>query len=101
MRILSGCIVGGFWKFLIGPGGVRTQALVAVLVPVLIPLSYVLVLLGCGKHKDVLHHGDRHLAEWRALFPDRHPYLQPAIAGRGIELLVITLEVGRVGGFHA
>jgi len=55
----SGCIVGGFWKFLIGPGGVRTQALVAVLVPVLIPLSYVLVLLGCGKHKDVLHHGDR------------------------------------------
>ena len=56
----SGCIVGGFWKFMIGPGGVRAQALMAVLVPVFILLSYVLVLLGCQKHKDVLDSQGRH-----------------------------------------
>ena len=50
----SGCIVGGFWKFMIGPHGLRTQALVAVLVPVLIVPAYVLVLLNCRKSKDVL-----------------------------------------------
>src|SRR6266700_422991 len=31
------------------------------------------------------------------LFPDRHPDLEAAIAGGGIELLVIALEIGRIG----
>ena len=56
----SGCIVGGFWKFMIGPGGVRTQALVMVLAAIVILLSYVLVLLNFQKHKDVLDRGSRH-----------------------------------------
>jgi hypothetical protein len=55
----SGCIVGGFWKFMIGPTGLRTQALVAVLVPIIIVPAYVLVVLGCLKRKDVLDRGDR------------------------------------------
>jgi len=50
----SGCIVHGFWHFVIGPGGPRTQALVMVVVPIITLFAYVVVLLGCGKHKDVL-----------------------------------------------
>src|SRR6476619_312529 len=35
------------------------------------------------------------------LFADRYPYLQPAIAGDGIELLVVALEIRRVGSLQA
>src|SRR6185312_973339 len=35
------------------------------------------------------------------LFADRHPDLEPAIAGRRIEFLVIALEIGRIGGLEA
>src|ERR1700730_10256561 len=35
------------------------------------------------------------------LLPDRHPNLQPAIAGERIEVFVVALEVGSVGRFQA
>src|ERR1700712_3890068 len=36
-----------------------------------------------------------------ALLPHRNPYLQPAIAGRRIELLVVALEGRRIGRLEA
>src|SRR3954451_22128385 len=35
------------------------------------------------------------------LLPHRHPDLEPAIAGCGIEILVVALKTRRVGGLHA
>jgi hypothetical protein len=55
----SGCIVHGFRHFMIGPAGPRTQALVMVLVPIITLFTYVAVLLGCQKHKDVLDRSGR------------------------------------------
>jgi hypothetical protein len=50
----SGRIAHGFWHFMIGPGGPRTRALAIVLVPIITLFTYVVVLLSCQKHKDVL-----------------------------------------------
>ena len=55
----SGCIVHGFRHFMIGPGGPRMQALVMVVVPIITLFAYVVVLLGCGKHNDVLDRSGR------------------------------------------
>jgi hypothetical protein len=55
----SGCIAHGFWKFVIGPGGPRTQAFAMMLVPIVVPIAYVVVLLGCRKRKDVLDFNSR------------------------------------------
>jgi hypothetical protein len=57
----SGCIAHGFWKFVIGPGGPRTQAFAMMLVPIVVPIAYVVVLLGCRKRKDVLDFNGRRL----------------------------------------
>src|SRR6267154_3098093 len=36
----------------------------------------------------------------RRLLRDRYPNLEAAITGERIEVLVVTLEVGRIGGFQ-
>src|ERR1700694_3110594 len=45
--------------------------------------------------------GLRRAAKRCGLLPDRHPNLEPAIAGQRIEVLVIALEVRRVGHFQS
>src|SRR3954449_8980463 len=44
---------------------------------------------------------DRRAAKRRGLFAHRYPYFETAIAGERIEVLVVPLKTGRVGGFQS
>jgi hypothetical protein len=45
--------------------------------------------------------GPRRAAKRCGLLPHRHPDFEAAIAGQGIEILVVALEVGRIGYFQS
>ena len=48
------CLARGFGSFLIGPGGVRKPAVVIMLAPLAVLLTYVVVFLRCHRRLDVL-----------------------------------------------
>ncbi len=48
------CLARGFGNFLIGPGGVRKPAVVIMLAPLAVLLTYVVVFLKCHRRQDVL-----------------------------------------------
>jgi hypothetical protein len=54
------CLVRGFGRFLVGPEGVRKPAVVVLLGPILVLLTYVLAFIRCHK-RDVLDRAGRPL----------------------------------------
>ena len=53
------CLARGFGNFLIGPAGVRKPAIVIVLGPLFVLLTYVVVLVRCHRRRDVLDFSGR------------------------------------------
>lgn len=53
------CIARSFGNFLVGPGGVRKPAVVIMLGPLAVLLTYVVVFLRCHRRRDVLDFSDR------------------------------------------
>jgi len=83
---------------------IRYTSDITIDLPEVLPLAGQVFLMGCCSGNGVRRRvepgfakGSTHPA---ALLPDRYPNLEPAIAGRRIEGLVITLEVRRVSGLH-
>ncbi len=48
------CLARGFGNFLVGPLGVRKPAVVLMLAPLAVLLTYVVVFLRCHRRRDVL-----------------------------------------------
>jgi hypothetical protein len=53
------CLARGFESFLISPAGVRKPAVVILLAPLAVLLTYVVVFLRCHRRRDVLDFTDR------------------------------------------
>ena len=58
-ELSPGCIARSFGNFLIGPLGVRKPAIVIMLGPLVVLLTYVVVFLRCHRRRDVLDFSDR------------------------------------------
>ncbi len=55
------CLVRGFGRFLVGPGGVRKPAIAVLLGPIVVLLAYILVFISCHRHRDVIDRAGRHV----------------------------------------
>jgi len=53
------CLARGFGNFLVGPLGVRKPAVVIMLAPLAVLLTYVVVFLRCHRRRDVLDFSER------------------------------------------
>ncbi len=53
-ELSPGCLARGFGNFVVGPGGVRKPAVVIMLGPLAVLLTYVAVFLRCHRRRDVL-----------------------------------------------
>jgi hypothetical protein len=53
-ELSPGCLARGFGNFVVGPGGVRKPAVVIMLGPLAVLLTYVVVFLRCHRRRNVL-----------------------------------------------
>lgn len=55
------CLVRGFGRFLVGPGGVRKPAVAVLIGPILVLLTYVFAFISCHRRRTVIDRAGRPL----------------------------------------